>query len=95
MALKVNEYFGGDVKSIGFEGASGKATVGVMAPGTYDFSTSTVEVMTVIDGVLSVQLPRATSAREFRAGESFEVGAKETFHLTVRVPTAYHCLYRA
>jgi len=95
VALKVNEYFGGDVKSIEFEGASGRATVGVMAPGTYEFSTSTVEVMTVVDGVLSVRLPGATSAREVRAGESFEVGAKETFHLVVSVPTAYHCLYRS
>lgn len=95
MALKVNEYFGGDVKSIEFEGASGRATVGVMAPGTYEFSTSTVEVMTVVDGVLSVRLPGATSAREVRAGESFEVGAQETFHLVVSVPTAYHCLYRS
>jgi hypothetical protein len=92
MALNVNEYFGGKVKSIGFEGERGRATVGVMSPGTYEFSTTTVEVMTVIDGALSVRLPGASS-RVYRAGDSFEVGAGETFHVAVSDPTAYHCLY--
>ncbi len=94
MALKVNEYFEGNVKSVGYEGMKGRATVGVMAPGTYDFSTTTVEVVTVIDGALTVGLPGAPRERVFRAGESFEVGANATFHLVVGVPTAYHCLYR-
>ena len=35
--LKVNEYFDGKVKSIGFANAGGNATVGVMAPGEYQF----------------------------------------------------------
>jgi purine/pyrimidine-nucleoside phosphorylase len=95
MALLVNEYFGGKVKSIGFEGERGRATVGVMSPGTYEFSTTTVEVMTVIDGALTVRLPGAASPRVVRAGGSFEVGAGETFHLAVSDPTAYHCLYVA
>lgn len=93
MALSVNEYFAGNVRSIGFEGERGRATVGVMSPGTYDFSTSTVEVMTVIDGALAVRLPENTSPTVYRAGDSFEVGAGKTFHLVVSTPTAYHCLY--
>jgi purine/pyrimidine-nucleoside phosphorylase len=93
MALKVNEYFAGNVKSIGFEGARGRATVGVMAPGSYDFSTSTVEVMTVVDGTLLVRLPGEETPKAYRSGDSFEVGAGETFDLKVDVPTAYHCLY--
>ncbi|MCX6091514.1 MAG: pyrimidine/purine nucleoside phosphorylase, partial [Candidatus Bipolaricaulota bacterium] len=55
--------------------------------------TTTIEVMTVIDGALAVRLPGAKSPTVYRAGESFEVGAGETFHLTVSVKTAYHCLY--
>jgi uncharacterized protein YaiE (UPF0345 family) len=47
--------------------------------------------MTVIDGALSVRLPGAS--RVYRTGDSFEVGAGETFHLAVSDPTAYHCLY--
>ncbi len=34
--LDVNEYFDGRVKSIGFQTETLRATVGVMAPGTYE-----------------------------------------------------------
>lgn len=93
MMLSVNEYFGGDVRSIGFEGERGRATVGVMSPGTYEFSTSTVEVMTVIDGALAVRFSREAAPTVYQPGESFRVGAGKTFHLDVSTPTAYHCLY--
>ncbi len=94
MTLKVNEYHEGSVKSIALDGAHGRATVGVMLPGAYDFSTTSVEVMTVIDGELTVRLPGTERDRTFRSGQSFEVGAGQRFYLAVRVPTAYHCLYR-
>jgi purine/pyrimidine-nucleoside phosphorylase len=93
MPLKVNEYFEGNVKSIGFEGAKGRATVGVMSPGSYEFSTTTVEVMTVVDGTLLVRLPGKTTASAYHSGDTFRVGAGETFHLTISSATAYHCLY--
>lgn len=38
--LKVNEYFDGNVKSIGFEQKGDKATVGVMEAGHYQFNTA-------------------------------------------------------
>lgn len=39
--FKTNEYFDGNVKSIAFTAANGHATMGVMAPGEYEFGTST------------------------------------------------------
>jgi len=46
--LKVNEYFEGKVKSIGFSSASvGAASVGVMAEGEYTFGTAQPEEMMV------------------------------------------------
>jgi uncharacterized protein YaiE (UPF0345 family) len=90
----VNEYFGGKVKSIGFESASGRATVGVMAPGDYEFGTSTVEVMTVTSGMLTVRLPGGSDWRSYGTGESFEVGKGETFQLKVAAEASYLCLYR-
>ena len=95
MASKVNEYFHGNVKSIGFDGENGRATIGVMSPGAYDFSTTTIEVMTVIDGAFAVRLPGERTPTVYRTGHSFRVGAGETFHLEVTVPSAYHCLYLA
>ena len=55
--LEVNEYFDGKVKSIAFQTATLPATVGVMAPGNYEFDTSKKEVMTVVSGQLTVKSP--------------------------------------
>jgi purine/pyrimidine-nucleoside phosphorylase len=48
--FKVNEYFDGNVKSIAFSTPECPATLGVMAPGEYEFGTSTVEYVTVVSG---------------------------------------------
>ena len=48
-----HEYFNGTVKSIGFEMSEGPATVGVMAPGEYEFGTAKAEVMHVVAGALT------------------------------------------
>ena len=54
--MKVNEYFDGKVRSISFQTETLPATVGVMAPGDYEFPTSQKETMTVISGALTVKL---------------------------------------
>jgi uncharacterized protein YaiE (UPF0345 family) len=92
--LRVNEYFDGRVRSIGFDEPDGPATIGVMAPGDYEFGTSTREIMTVLRGVLTVRLPGEPEGRDYRAGESFEVGKGLKFSLKVAAPAAYLCLYR-
>ncbi|OUS12472.1 hypothetical protein A9Q89_06195 [Gammaproteobacteria bacterium 53_120_T64] len=91
--LAVNEYFDGKVKSIGFATQTLPATVGVMAPGDYQFATSEREVMTVVSGALSVKLPGRQEWQTFAAGESFEVAADNNFQLQVAVATAYLCVY--
>ena len=48
--LDVNDYFDGKVKSIGFNSDELTRTVGVMAPGDYEFSTSQHETMQVVCG---------------------------------------------
>jgi len=91
--LKVNEYFDGKVKSIAFKTATLPATVGVMVAGDYEFGTSQKEVMTVVSGILDVQLPGATGFKRFDAGSSFTVAANQKFQLKVPVDTAYLCTY--
>lgn len=91
--LKVNEYFDGKVKSIGFKTATLQATVGVMAPGEYEFGTSQKETMTVVSGELVVKLPGETSWKTFGAGKSFVVAANVKFQLEVAGDTAYLCTY--
>ena len=92
--FKVNEYFDGQVKSIAFQASDGPATVGVMAPGEYEFGTSTKEIMTVVSGVLTVRLPGGTEWKDYRAGDSFVVEKDRRFQLRGVADAAYLCLYR-
>jgi uncharacterized protein YaiE (UPF0345 family) len=91
--FKVNEYFDGKVKSIAFQGEQLPATVGVMAPGEYEFGTNLREVMTVVSGVLTVKLPGETTFKDYKAGDSFEVAANAKFQLKVPADAAYLCTY--
>ncbi|WP_062263855.1 pyrimidine/purine nucleoside phosphorylase [Endozoicomonas arenosclerae] len=91
--LEVNEYFDGQVKSIAFKGDKLPTTVGVMAPGEYEFGTSQKETMTVISGALTVKLPDSDIWQTFRASEHFIVEANQSFQLKVASDTAYLCSY--
>ncbi|MBU2114402.1 MAG: pyrimidine/purine nucleoside phosphorylase [Gammaproteobacteria bacterium] len=91
--FKVNQYFDGKVASIAFAGEQLPATVGVMAPGDYEFSTSQHEVMTVVSGALTVLLPGANGWQTYSRGQQFEVPANSKFQLQVAVDTAYLCTY--
>jgi uncharacterized protein YaiE (UPF0345 family) len=74
--------------------AGGPATIGVMAPGDYEFGTSTVEIMTVVSGTLTVKLPGSEAWKGYAPGESFTVEAGRKFQLKVAADAAYLCLYR-
>lgn len=91
--LKVNEYFNGKVKSIGFQTETLPATIGVMVPGDYEFGTSQKETMTVVSGALTVKLPGEAAWQTFAQNQSFEVAANEKFQLKVAIATAYLCTY--
>ncbi len=91
--FKMNEYFDGKVTSIGFQTATLPATVGVMAPGEYEFGASEKEIMTVVSGALTVKLPGSDDWNTFEQGGSFVVAAGNSFQLKVAVDTAYLCTY--
>lgn len=92
--LQVNEYFNGAVKSIAIQEAEGRATLGVMEKGEYEFGTSTVEFMSVVAGQLIVKLPGSAEWKTFDPGTTFQVEAGVKFQLKVPVDTAYLCRYR-
>ena len=91
--FKTNAYFDNQVLSIAFKNEEGTATVGVMAPGTYTFSTTTIEYMTVISGEMQVQLPRAQDVHTYKAFETFKIEAHQSFQVTVKSDTSYKCIY--
>lgn len=92
--IQVNEYFSGNVKSMGLMTAAGKATVGVMAAGEYEFGTSSEELMKVVAGRLVAKLPGSTEWKDYADGESFIVPANAKYHVKAPVDTAYICWYR-
>ncbi|WP_373184647.1 pyrimidine/purine nucleoside phosphorylase [Halopseudomonas sp.] len=92
--FSVNQYFEGKVASIGFNQPEGAATVGVMAPGEYEFGTSQLEIMHVITGQLTVKLPGSEQWEDFPGGSQFTVPANSRFNLKVEQDTAYLCEYR-
>ena len=92
--FKTNEYFDGKVKSIALESAEGAATVGVMAAGEYEFGTSSVEVMTVISGKLSVMMPGDKDWKVYKKFESFVVAKGIKFKVKADEDTPYLCLYK-
>jgi uncharacterized protein YaiE (UPF0345 family) len=92
--FKVNEYFDGAVASIAFTTPQGPATAGVMAVGEYEFGTSSLEIMTVVSGALTVKLPESDEWETFAAGTKFTVPADSKFGVRVEVETAYLCEYR-
>ena len=91
--LKVNEYFGGTVKSIALENIEGTATVGVMESGEYEFGTGTIEHMTIVSGVLDVMLPGETVWTTYLKGETFVVAKDVRFKVNANGQVAYYCLY--
>ena len=91
--VKVNEYFEGKVKSLVVNSSAGKKTVGVIAPGEYEFNTDTKETMTIVSGTLSVYLPDYDEWEDFGTGSSFDVPAKSKFKVKAEEDTAYLCEY--
>ena len=92
--FKLNQYFDGNVASIAFDMTAGPATVGVMAPGDYEFGTNQLEIMHVIAGTLDVKLPGSDAWEIFATGSQFTVPANSKFQLKVATETAYLCEYR-
>lgn len=91
--FKTNQYFDGKVVSIAFQTETLPATVGVMAPGEYEFGTDAPETVDVVSGALTIRQPGESTWHTYRAGERFHVPGKAKFGVKVEVETAYLCLY--
>ena len=89
-----NEYFDAQVKSLGYDSATGKSSVGVMEEGSYEFGTSTHETMVVIEGKLIAQLPGEEEWKSYKAGDTFEVAANTSFKVKSVGQTSYLCQYK-
>jgi purine/pyrimidine-nucleoside phosphorylase len=89
-----NIYFDGKVTSrvVNFKDGTTK-TLGIMMPGSFEFSTEKHELMEVIDGELDVLLPGYGAWQTIKAGEIFEVPSQSVFKLEVKTVVDYCCSY--
>lgn len=89
--LKHNSYFEGRVQSVAFVRNGLKATVGVIAPGEFQFNTGAAERMTVVSGELHARQKNG-GWQAYPAGSAFEVPAGSSFDVkAVGGPAAYLC----
>ena len=88
-----NVYFEGKVQSLTVETEQGRATVGVITPGKYTFSTSTQERMVVTSGTLSVTLPQG-ERKIVGPNQEFIVEANASFDVEASGDVSYICYYK-
>jgi uncharacterized protein YaiE (UPF0345 family) len=88
--IRHNVYFDGTVQSLGFSADGKYATVGVISPGQYRFTTEYRERTAVTSGVLKVRLP-GEQWRSLGVGQSFTVPARVAFDLLAEKDVAYLC----
>lgn len=91
--MKHNVYFDGKVQSLGLVTESGSATIGVITPGAYSFSTSTEERMHITSGSLKVKLP-GEEWMTVVACKDFIVPANVSFDVEAAGDVSYICYYK-
>ena len=91
--MKHNSYFDGKVQSLALNTDEGIATVGVMAPGKFTFSTNSQEHMYITAGSLKVKLP-GEDWKQINKGQKFVIEANASFDVDVTSDVAYLCYYK-
>jgi len=90
--MEHNVYFEGKVQSLTLETDQGRATVGIITPGKYTFSTSTQERMVVTSGTLNVTLSQG-ERKIVGPNQEFIVGANDSFDVEATGDVSYICYY--
>lgn len=89
-----NIYFDGNVTSRVISFADGTTkTLGIMLPGEYEFGTDKPEVMEIMTGEMTVQLPGSDEWIAVKGGESFDVPGNSKFKLKVTAVADYCCSF--
>lgn len=91
--MKHSSYFNGKVQSLSMNSPEGSATVGVMEPGSYQFSTTQQETMVVTEGTLLYRFP-GEDWKTVNKGERFVVAPGSAFDCEAKNDVSYICYYR-
>ena len=91
--MKHSTYFEGKVQSLEVQTPGGRATVGVIEPGQYTFSTSSEEHIILIEGAMRAKLPRG-DWQSLQKGGELVVPRDVSFDIDAGADVAYICYYR-
>ena len=91
--LSHNSYFEDQVQSVAFTRHGRKASVGVVAPGSFNFGTEAAERMSIISGECQVQRDGSDLVVTYAAGTNFEVASNSGFTISCDDAVAYCCEY--
>jgi purine/pyrimidine-nucleoside phosphorylase len=91
--MKHSTYFEGKVQSLEVQTPAGRATVGVIEPGRYTFTTSSEEHIVLIAGAMRVKLP-AGIWQTIQKGGELVVPPGVSFDIDAEADVAYICSYR-
>jgi hypothetical protein len=91
--IKVNEYFDGNVKSLGFELSGTPYTVGVIQAGTFTFNTEKSEHLHIVAGEIDIRLAGGNWQR-LKKGDAILIPVGISFDLKLKEPAAYICAYK-
>jgi len=91
--IKVNEYFEGKIKSLGFEYEGISYSTGVFLPGDYSVPTEKEEHVTVTVGAFDMRLPDE-DWKTVKAGDTVVIPTNITFDLKTTKPVSYVCILK-
>ena len=85
VTTKANVYFDGKVVSHTVQFTDGaKKTLGLIYPGSFHFQTGAPERMEIVAGACRVTVDGETAARDYPAGQHFDVPGHAGFTIEVR-----------
>jgi hypothetical protein len=90
--VKHSVYFDGQVQSLGFDVLNGRATVGVISPGRYTFTSDAPEQVLVLSGTLRVRMPNE-EWRTVSAPGAYVVPTRTTFEVRATHDVSYLCRF--
>ncbi len=91
--FELRKYHGDRVQSLTYDDGKMNFSVGILAPGEYEFGAIKKEITTVNLGKITVWTEDTNEWKTYGKGETFEVNTHKNFKLKVDEVSAYICFY--
>ena len=90
---EIRKYHGDRVMSLTYDDEDQSFSVGIIAPGEYEFGAIRMEVFTVTSGTISVRIEEEGDWITYSLNETFTIPGHSNFSLKADQVSAYICYY--